>query len=86
MLCLVRVLRQEGLLQLLRILVMVADEGSQGFAIFNFLANRTGARVLFFRDPPHVMANSFTNSLRMARAAMASTVQVLWVHKFRRAP
>ena len=36
-----------------RILTIVADEGSTGWALFQFLSNRVGLRVLFVRDPFH---------------------------------
>ena len=36
-----------------RILTLVADEGSTGWALYQFLANRVRLRVLFVRDPFH---------------------------------
>ena len=59
-------LREEGSFHLHRTLVLVLDEGSPGWATFNFLANHVRARVLFIRDPLHRMSNLFTNALRAA--------------------
>ena len=81
-----RALREPGHLSLVRALLLVADEGSEGWALFQFLANHCRARVLFLRDPAHRMPNAFTNSLRGVPEVLASTSQVLLVHKFRRAP
>jgi len=69
-----------------RVLVLVADEGSTGWSLYQYLASYLKYRVLFVRDPPHRISNLFTNALATVRPVLASTLQVLLVHKFRRAP
>ena len=81
-----RALRQAGYEHTVRVLVMVCDEGSQGWKYFQYLAQEVGLRVMFIRDPPHRLSNMFTNSLRAVPAVISSTLQVMIVHKFRRAP
>ena len=66
-----RVLREIGNLHLYRTLVLVMDEGSPGWSLFNYLANHVRARVLFIRDPLHRLSNLFTNALRAAIPSVA---------------
>ena len=66
--------------------MLVADEGSTGWSLYQYLASYLKYRVLFVRDPPHRISNLFTNALATVRPVLASTLQVLLVHKFRRAP
>ena len=79
-------LREGAPLGYIRALVLCADEGSQGWRVFMFMANVLQARVLFLRDPLHRISNLFVNSLRAMPSVLASTMQTLIVHKFRRAP
>ena len=81
-----RAVREPGWSHTLRILVLVADEGSEGWKLFQFLANHLRMRVFFIRDPPHRMSNLFTNALRAEASILSSVLRVLVVHKFRRAP
>ena len=69
-----------------RVLVLVADEGSQGWSLFQFLASYGKMRVLFMRDPNHRMSNAFNAALRGVPAVMQSVLDVITVHKWRRAP
>ena len=46
-----------------RLLIFVCDEGSEGWSMFQFLANCVKARTIFIRDPLHRMSNMFTNAL-----------------------
>eukprot|EP00959_Pyramimonas_sp_CCMP1952_P369592 7741374-Pyramimonas_sp.AAC.1 len=69
----------------IRLLILLADEGSPGFSMFWFLLHQ-GLRVLFFRDPPHRMSNAFVNSMRGVRRSMRVGWELLVVHKYRRAP
>ena len=84
--CLPPELRRDGGARTTRVLIMTCDEGSTGWALFQFLVGHIGMRVIFFRDPLHRMSNLFTNALRKVPAVLASTLQVLLVHKYRRAP
>ena len=84
--CLPQGLRDGEWLHAIRALVLICDEGSEGWSFFQYLANGVKARVLFIRDPPHRLSNLFTNALRGDRTILASCAQVLIVHKFRRAP
>jgi hypothetical protein len=71
----------------LRILGIVADEGSDMFALAQYLA--TGPprlRVVFFRDPLHKLSNTFTAAVRMVPEILRIVVLMLVVHKYRRAP
>ena len=72
----------------LRVLVLACDEGSQGFLLFQFLAAhpKLRLRVIFHRDPPHRLSGVFVNSLRAVPQIFRSTLDVILVHKFRRAP
>jgi hypothetical protein len=70
----------------LRVLVMVADEGSTGWSLFQYMASHLNLRCFFIRDPPHRLSNLFTNSLGTNRTVLTSVLQTLLVHKFRRAP
>ena len=73
--------------QTTRILLLSMDEGSTGWSLFQYLAgDLVGARVVFFRDPPHRLSNLFCNSFRSEKSVLASLSQVVLVHKFRRAP
>ena len=49
---------------MVRLLVLVGDEGSPGWKLFMFFANKLGLRVIFFRDAPHRLSNLFCNTLR----------------------
>ena len=69
-----------------RIWVFVADEGSQGWAWFEFMANRVRIRIVFIRDPLHRLSNLFTNSLRGAPAVMTAALRGVTVAHFRRGP
>jgi len=69
-----------------RILVLVADEGSTGWSMYQYMASWLKMRVFFIRDPPHRLSNMFTNAIGSVRPALAATLQTLVVHKFRRAP
>ena len=71
-----------------RVMVMVCDEGSQGFSLFWWLAThvRLSLRCIFIRDPPHKMSNVFINSLRGVFPLFRSVMDVLQIHKYKRAP
>ncbi len=69
----------------LRLLVLNGDEGSTGMSLFFYLA-AIGMRCLFWRDPAHRLSNAFTGSLRSNRLVWKSTLDMILVHKFRRAP
>ena len=84
--CLPAALRSEDCEHMVRTLTLVCDEGSEGWALFNFLANGLRARTIFIRDPPHRLSNLFTNAIRADVNILASTMQITIVHKFRRAP
>ena len=81
--CLAAELRK--LLYNVRILVLAADEGSTGFAVFNLLAS-FGARVLFHRDPCHKLSNVFIDTVKGVPRIMQVVLDLLVVFKFRRAP
>ena len=70
-----------------RILTFCADEGSEGWSLFQYLASPTGGlRVFFLRDPNHRLSNGFTAALRGNPTTLASTMDIMLVHKYRRAP
>ena len=81
-----------------RVLVMAADEGSEGFSLFQYLASsvsvlvdpetgaRSGLRVFFIRDPNHRISNAFTAGLRANPQTIRSTMEIMMIHKYRRAP
>lgn len=68
-----------------RVLNIAADEGSQGFALFLFLASH-GFRVLLHRDPCHRLSNVFIQTLQAVPSVMKVTLDLLLCFKFRRAP
>ena len=59
--CLPKALR-DGDLHKVRQLIFVCDEGSEGWSLFQFLANYVKARTIFLRDPLHRLSNLFTNA------------------------
>lgn len=77
---------QRRLHSLVRVLVFAADEGSEGWSLFNFLANYVRMRIMFFRDPPHRLSNLFTNAMRTVPSVMISMLKIHVIHKYRRAP
>ena len=68
-----------------RVLTCAADEGSQGFSLFCFLAAR-GFRINFQRDPCHKLSGVFINTLQTTPRIMAIVLDILLVFKWRRAP
>ena len=70
----------------MRLLVVVADEGSTGWSLLQWMALRHGLRVFWQRDPLHRLSNLFTNSLRGVPGVLSCIMKHLIVHKWRRAP
>lgn len=69
-----------------RCLIWLCDEGSTGWSLFWFLC-WVGMRLLFWRDPSHRLNGTFVNGLRHNhRHAWKATLDLLIVHKFKRAP
>ena len=48
----------------IRMFVVVADEGSTGWSLFQWLALKQHLRVFWHRDPLHRLSNLFTNALK----------------------
>ena len=69
-----------------RVLVMCADEGPTGFSLFQFLASYHKMRIFFIRDPNHRLSNAFNAGLRGNKDVIAATLDIITVHKWRRAP
>ena len=69
-----------------RILVLIGDEGSTGWAFFQFLANHVRLRVLFLRDPLHRLSNLFTNALRAELRCFDGASRLIVLAKFRNGP
>ena len=66
---------------------MVADEGSVGWSLFLFLASpQCSLRVMWHPDPPHQLSNMYNNGMAAQRAMAAARLNLLVVHKYRRAP
>ena len=57
---------QEGLRKV-RTLTFTADEGSTGWALFQYLASECRARILFIRDPPHRISTTGPEYFRNLR-------------------
>jgi hypothetical protein len=68
-----------------RLLVIPADEGSTSWSLFNALAGH-GFRVLFVRDTNHRLSNVFANTMRDEPAVLGCTFRVLTANKYCRAP
>ena len=69
-----------------RLLTIVADEGSTGWSLMQWLALKHRVRVFWHRDPLHKLSNLFTNSLKSTSAILTVVFKHLIVHKWRRAP
>ena len=69
-----------------RILALVCDEGSTGWAFFLFLANRIRMRVIFIRDPLHRLSNLFTNGLRSVLRCFEAASRMVVVARYRLGP
>lgn len=68
-----------------RSLVFLADEGSTGYSLWWWLVY-CGLRCMFFRDPPHRISNLYVHSMRGVKQGIQAAMDVLLVHKYRRAP
>ena len=69
-----------------RILVLVADEGSQGWAWYQYMSNHLRWRVLFIRDPLHRLSNLFVNGMKSNVRCLESALLSVTIAKFRRGP
>ena len=69
-----------------RVLVFMADEGSEGYSLYQFLAWYGKLRVMFHRDPLHKLSNNFTTGLRSVPRVIAGVYDIQIVHKWTRAP
>ena len=70
-----------------RTLVFVADQGSTGWSLYQFLASPlVGLRIFFFHDPAHRLSNVFTNSMKGVRQVIESVFALINIYKWRRAP
>ena len=70
----------------LRILTIVADEGSTGWGLHQWLALKEGFRVFWHRDPLHRLSSLFTNSLKSTSGVLNVVFNHLLIHRWRRAP
>jgi hypothetical protein len=70
------------------VLCLTSDKGSTLWSVFMFLSNMKGAlcRIMFHRDPNHRMSNIFGTGTRFVPTAMKTVLNIMLVHRFRRAP
>ena len=82
--CLAAELRHDS--RVARVLVLAADEGSQGYSMFCFLSGYGIFRIMFARDPAHRLSNLFINTLKAVPRVLKAVLDILVVFKWRRAP
>ena len=69
-----------------RVMVVVADEGSTGWSLYQWLASSQQLRIMWHRDPLHRLSNLFTNALKSTPGVLTTVFKHLLIHRWRRAP